>query len=179
MFLAISIWGIFKDNEHINACLIILYSSLAFLMIFIEIAKRNYVNSEYTQFDTDWGPPEDDRLQALRYLKFRKQITEMDFSCKDISNVITVLDSRENLEEVSGTYVKRFGGVVLTVGVGLAITIFRLVSTEVLALISISLIAITFFVYQIVSLIPARIERIRELHYFLTMLQEESNTKND
>lgn len=171
------IYQIFTGEKFVIISLITFLVSEVFFLIMVLVAKNKYVNSVYTDFDTLWIPPETKKLQRLRYLKFRKRIKDMDITFRNVPNLICILESREKLEEVSGTYIKRFWGVMLTLCVALAVAGFKSLDIVLLIYASLILLAVAFFIYQIASIVPAPLERIRELNYFLTMFQKEFESK--
>ncbi len=136
-------------------------------------AKNIYKEKFYSKHDLSQIPPENYRHQEIRYLKFRHKLIKENIVPENIKILLEILSSREEMENVSGLYAKRFSGFTIAVIIALIVSLLRSASPASLAIISFFGIILGFFIYSIASLIPSPVEKIRELNYFLNLYKNE------
>jgi len=161
-------------NEIIMYISIILFALFEFTFLFLaERALKNLNHKNYSFLEQSQVPPENLNHQKTRYLKFRSQLKKADIGANSIETIIDVLKAREELEEVSGTYVKRFFGFFMALIITLTVSLIKDFEFEVVKLIFVFGGLIGFLIFAIASMIPAKIERILELKYFLVMYEKQ------
>lgn len=172
--VAAAVYSIFNEEQISKNLMFTLFGIFEVIFILMaESAIKNLNRKNYSFQEQAQVPPEDVNHQKMRYLKFRSQLKKANVGGNDIVTIIEILKAREELEEVKGTYVKRFVGFLMTLIIALTVSASKGFESDILFLIFVYGTLIGLFIYAVASMIPAKIERIRELKYFLVMYEKQ------
>jgi len=174
IFVSGAFYSIFNPEKIDRDAMFLLFA--LFEMIFLlmaESAVKNLSKKSYSFKEQAQVPPEDTNHQKTRYLKFSLQLKKSKIVAKNIVTLIDILKAREELEEVKGIYVNRFVGFLMALVIAIIVSVIKIVELDVLILICAYGLFIGFLVFAIASMVPAKIERIRELKYFLVMYEKQ------
>jgi len=170
----VAVYSIVNEEQISRNLMFILFGICEVIFILMaESAIKNLNKTSYSLLEQSQVPPEDTNHQKTRYLKFSSQLKKAKVGTNNISIVIDILKAREGLEDVKGTYVKRFVGFLMTLIIALTVSASKGIESDILMLIFVYGTLIGLFIYAIASMIPAKIERIRELKYFLVMYEKQ------
>ncbi|WP_043993808.1 hypothetical protein [Moritella sp. PE36] len=174
IFVTGAFYSIFNPEQIDRDMMFLLFALFeGIFLLMAERAVKNLSMTSYSFQEQAQVPPEDTNHQKIRYLKFRFQLKKSKIEAKNITTLIDILKAREELEEVKGTYVNRFFGFLMALIIALIVSVIKVVELDVLVLICAYGFFIGFLVFAIASMVPAKIERIRELKYFLVMYEKQ------
>ena len=114
--------------------------------------------------------PHDDRDHKVsRYLMFKKSLRENAIHKSHVESCFELIETQIEIAQSSGSGLKKFASFSSGILIGLLATFWRKLDTNELIYIGIILISFTAFVCFILFLKPSRIEKLKEMKYFMQL----------
>lgn len=119
-------------------------------------------------------PPDNKHFRRLRYLKFRKYLASLGVGKGMLCDASKALAAKEELEKESDIYLKGYYGFLISAGLAVLVSAARGMDFQKLTFFVIAILEVSFFMYWILAALPGKMERIKELKYFLVLYELEA-----
>ena len=143
------------------------------MLFLLEKIKDKIFFAENGHPDETMAPPDNDDHRTSRYMLFRKHLKEKNITKSHVEDIFPLVDMKLDLESSRGELPKKYFSFVIGLLAGIAVSLSKNLEMYELALAVISLIVVSYFVLQILWLIPSRTERLKELKYFMKLFCRE------
>ncbi|MGR4069812.1 hypothetical protein [Billgrantia sp. C5P2] len=173
-FVVLSVYAQFSYPHYISNFIFIALAVLELSLIkFSDYARKEYLRNVYTNEDVALAPPEEVNHQDVRYLMFRRRIIEENIIEEDIVSMFDIIAARLEMESSVGVYTKGFLAFLGALFIASYSYVIDFVGEENVFGLVLSILAAGVFVFFILSLMPSKIEKIKELKYFLSLYKQE------
>ncbi|OCH02039.1 hypothetical protein A6D98_02985 [Aliivibrio fischeri] len=119
--------------------------------------------------NTSQIPHDDKDHKVSRYLMFKKSLREKAIHKSHVESCFELVETQIDIVQSSGSGMKKFASFSSGILIGLLATFWRKLDTNELIYIGIILISFTAFVCFILFLKPSRIEKLKEMKYFMQL----------
>ncbi|MZG56982.1 hypothetical protein [Photobacterium lucens] len=169
-----SIYSAYKkdwDYYYIYLGATILFEFISLVLIIK--AQSIYTKEEYSEYELSQVPPEDNKDQKARDLKFHRTLSLNEIKKSHIEGILEILNARILISENSGLGIEKIIGFLVTFSISILVATMKNLDIKVIALIGIAGMCFFIFIYMIIKLTPNKREQLYELKYFLTIFANE------
>ncbi|MCK6265886.1 hypothetical protein KP803_21755 [Vibrio sp. ZSDE26] len=135
--------------------------------------KGSLIDSEFGDKNNNFLPHDDKHHQESRYLLFKKSLRSKHITSSHVKDCYELLETQLEIAGSAGSVLKKFasfsGGVLL----GFSTAVWRQLDTSELLYVGSALVALCLFVMFVLLLIPSKVEKLREMKYFMQLYCKE------
>ncbi len=141
--------------------------------------KNKFIKNEFGDVSQSQTPHDDKNHKTSRYLTFKKALEDNWVTKKHVQDCQELIDLQIDIASSEGLLRKKFSRFVIG-GIGLGILGIFWSKIDVLYLIYISaiLIPISLLIYFVLYLIPSKLEKLKEMKYFMLLYSREFEISN-
>lgn len=139
------------------------------LLYKLDRLKQSLVLDEYGDANTAQTPHNNRNLQTSRYLMFKQDLSSNHISKSHVKDCFDLIETQIDISESTGTSVRKFSSFGFGIFLGVLGTFWKKLETTELIYVGLTLLAVGIFVGFIISLFPSRIERLKEMKYFMQL----------
>jgi len=131
--------------------------------------KQALVLNEYGDPSISQTPHNDLNHQTSRYLMFKQELSNNHISKSHIKDCFDLVETQIDISQSTGTSMQRFSSFSFGIFLGILGTFWKKLETTELVYVSLTLLAIGIFIAFIISLFPSKIEKLKEMKYFMQL----------
>jgi hypothetical protein len=135
--------------------------------------KQALVLNEYGDPNIAQTPHNDLNHQTSRYLMFKQELSSNHVTKSHVKDCFELVETQIDISESTGTSVRKFSSFGFGIFLGVLGTFWKKLETTELIYVGLTLLAVGIFVGFIISLFPSRIEKLKEMKYFMQLYRRE------
>ena len=144
------------------------------LIFQIEKQRRSFIKNEFRDVSQLQTPHDDKCHKTSRYLTFRKILEENSVTSKHVQDCQELIDLQIDIASSEGLIRKKFGNFVIGgIFLGVLGTFWSKLEIPELIYIFATLILISALIYFVLYLIPSKLEKLKEMKYFMLLYHRE------
>jgi len=155
-------------KEGLAALLIIALSELG-LLYKLDALKKALIQSEHGDYGQSSVPHDDESHKTSRYLMFKTQLHNQKITKYDVEQCLDLLNAQIDLATSNRKSVDTFSTFSIGMILGILAAFWRDLSSSELIIVGISYIVFAIFIILMLSSIPSKLERLKEMKYFMKL----------
>lgn len=137
--------------------------------------KDNLVLGEYGGTDNTQAPPSSDNYQSTRYLIFKNQLKEKHITKSHIDECFELIDSQIDIASTGSSTLKKSSTFSIGILAGILTALWKQLDLNSLLVIALSIIGFVILINMIASIFPSKVEKLKELKYFMLLYCRETS----
>ncbi len=137
--------------------------------------KQRLILSEFGEPDKLQMPPDEE--YQTRYLLFKTALEDRSLIKSDVSDCFNLVDMQIDIAASSGLTVKKLSGVLVGFLAGIGGAVWDKMKPEQLLIVAFLLFVAWLFAAMLFSIFPSKIEKLKEMKYFMMLYCKETKEK--
>jgi hypothetical protein len=171
-FLLMICSGVLHSYDNYFSLPLLAASEIAFL-IRLNKLKENLILNEYGGSDNSQAPPDSEDNKATRYLMFKKALKDNHINKSHVNECHELIDLQIDMSSSSGLQIKRLTTFVVGIFLGLFAAVWKSLDVTILIYIALSTLLISLMLVPTLTFFPSKIEKLKELKYFMLLYCKE------
>ena len=177
LYLLMIIFGflisLFVGQEMVEMLAVMIVFEGLIILKFEQI-KNKMILDEYGGLDGSIIPDDGMYSQGGRYLIFKTKLKEQNISAINVYECFDLVDSQIEIASTNSSFRTMILTFIFGLVLGLFATMWSYFDLDILMKLSLLIIVSSLVVVMIISLIPSKLEKLKELRYFMLMYKSES-----
>jgi len=131
--------------------------------------KGSLVLNEYGAPDDSQAPHNDQNHKTSRYLMFKQELVNEHITKSHVEQCFELIDTQIEIIESNNIPIGNLSSLSAGLFLGVLGSFWRKLNTTELIYVGISFVIISLFIAFIISLFPSRIEKLKEMKYFMQL----------
>jgi len=131
--------------------------------------KKALVLNEYGDPNIAQTPHDDVEHKTSRYLMFKQELCHNNIAKSHVIDCFDLVETQIDISESAGNSVRTFSNFGFGVLLGILATFWKKLETTDLIYVGLTLLVVGVFIGIVISLFPSRIEKLKEMKYFMQL----------
>lgn len=166
-------WLVFHDRDRAVWGLLAMAASEMAFLVRLDLIRSSWISKEFGPPGDLRKAPDDKDLRGTRYLLFKSGLEKVGVFEGQMKGCIDLVNLQIDMASTEGGPQKKFLGFTLGVLSGIATTAFRSDKINVISLNTVAILMTAWLVSVLLSFFPSRLEKMKEMKYFLFLYQQE------
>jgi len=149
--------------------LIVTIASEVALLFKVDSMKKDLVLNEYGDSEEMHAPPEPDRFRDTRYLMFKHRLEKAGIKSSHVSSCFELVTIQIDMAQTNDQPYRKFLSYSLGLVSGVVTALWHDRGRTELIYTAVLILAVALFVTFILSIFPSKLERLKEMKYFMTL----------